>query len=106
MRRLWESQGVKISRLMRVRYGPITLRKGLRRGQMEELDDRDMDTLLRAAGIAPEPIPDEPIAKPAKSPRGARSTGSTAASAPARAEKEKTGKRSSTKFKPASRKRK
>ena len=105
VRRLWESQGVKISRLMRVRYGPITLRKGLRRGQMEELDDRDMDTLLRAAGIAPEPIPDEPIAKPAKSPRGARSTGSTAASAPTRAEKEKTGKRSSTKFKPASRKR-
>ncbi len=103
VRRLWESQGVKISRLMRVRYGPITLRKGLRRGQMEELDDRDIDTLLRAAGITPEPISDEPIAKPTKSPRGARSTDSPA---PTRDEKEKTGKRSSTKFKPASRKRK
>ncbi len=104
VRRLWESQGVKISRLMRVRYGPITLRKGLRRGQMEELDERDMDTLLRAAGIAPEPMPDEPTEKAVKSlPRGARSTGSTAST---RDEKEKSGKRSSTKFKPASRKRK
>ena len=105
VRRLWESQGVKISRLMRVRYGPITLRKGLRRGQMEELDDRDMGTLLRAAGIAPDPIPDEASENSTKSlPRGARP--STASTTPARAEKEKTGKRSSTKFKPASRKRK
>lgn len=105
VRRLWESQGVKISRLMRVRYGPITLRKGLRRGQMEELDDRDVGTLLRAAGIAPDPIPDELVAQPTKLSlaRGARATGSTVA---ARDEKEKPSKRSSTKFKPASRKRK
>ena len=105
VRRLWESQGVKISRLMRVRYGPITLRKGLRRGQMEELDDRDVATLLRAAGIAPEPMPDEPSEKPGKSsPRGARPA--TESAAPTRHEKEKPSKRSSTKFKPASRKRK
>ena len=104
VRRLWESQGVKISRLMRVRYGPITLRKGLRRGQMEELDDRDIDTLLRAAGIASEPIADEPIEKATQSSsRRVRSTGSTVST---RDEKEKPRKRSSTKFKPASRKRK
>lgn len=98
VRRLWESQGVKISRLMRVRYGPITLRKGLRRGQMEELDARDIDTLLRAAGLAPAPILDEPVIK--SSPRGSRPTRSTGFR---RDQKEKPIKRSSTKFKPASR---
>ena len=104
VRRLWESQGVKISRLMRVRYGPITLRKGLRRGQMEALDERGIDALLHAAGITPETLP-EPLEKPAKSsPRGNRSP--TVSSAPARDEKEKSRKRSGTKFKPASRKRK
>ncbi len=101
VRRLWESQGVKISRLMRVRYGPITLRKGLRRGQMEELDDRDMETLLRAAGIAWEPIA-EPVVK-ATSPRSVQSAIS------GRDEKAKSRKKSNTqatKFKPANRKRK
>jgi 23S rRNA pseudouridine2605 synthase len=33
VRRLWESQGLKVSRLMRIRFGPIGLPKDLRRGK-------------------------------------------------------------------------
>nr|CAA6828285.1 MAG: Ribosomal large subunit pseudouridine synthase B (EC [uncultured Thiotrichaceae bacterium] len=38
VRRLWESQGVKVSRLIRVRYGNIQLPRYLRAGHSEELD--------------------------------------------------------------------
>ncbi|MEN4831138.1 23S rRNA pseudouridine(2605) synthase RluB [Pantoea vagans] len=38
VRRLWEAVGVQVSRLMRVRYGDITLPKGLPRGGWTELD--------------------------------------------------------------------
>jgi 23S rRNA pseudouridine2605 synthase len=37
VRRLWESQGVKVSRLIRVRFGSVTLPDDLRRGQYREL---------------------------------------------------------------------
>lgn len=52
VRRLWESQGVTVSRLMRVRYGPITLPKFVRTGRWEELDEQDMRPLLECVGIA------------------------------------------------------
>ncbi|CAK0771259.1 23S rRNA pseudouridine2605 synthase [Gammaproteobacteria bacterium] len=35
-RRLWESQGVKVSRLIRIRFGSVLLPRGLRRGRWEE----------------------------------------------------------------------
>lgn len=52
VRRLWESQGVTVSRLMRVRYGPITLPKGLLPGRYRELDETEVNALLAAAGMA------------------------------------------------------
>lgn len=52
VRRLWESQGVTVSRLMRVRYGPITLPKFVRSGRWEELDEQEMRPLLESVGIA------------------------------------------------------
>lgn len=52
VRRLWESQGVKVSRLMRVRYGPITLPKFVRSGRWEELDEQQMAPLLECVGIS------------------------------------------------------
>lgn len=56
VRRLWESQGVTVSRLMRVRYGPITLPKFVRSGRWEELDEQGMKPLLECVGIvAPKP---------------------------------------------------
>lgn len=61
VRRLWESQGVAVSRLLRVRYGPISLRRGLRPGRWDELDDVQIGLLLEAAGIIPEPAPAPPV---------------------------------------------
>ncbi|MEJ2344432.1 MAG: 23S rRNA pseudouridine(2605) synthase RluB [Gammaproteobacteria bacterium] len=51
VRRLWESQGVKVSRLMRVRYGPIGLERAVRPGKWAELTEAQMALLLRAAGF-------------------------------------------------------
>lgn len=61
VRRLWESQGVKVSRLSRVRYGPVTLRRGLHKGQWDELDEVAVRTLLRCAGLEklPQPPPEK-----------------------------------------------
>lgn len=45
VRRLWESQDVQVSRLMRVRYGNISLPRGLRAGRWEELEDNTVEAL-------------------------------------------------------------
>lgn len=62
VRRLWESQGVKVSRLIRVRFGPIELGRWLRHGQWRELDTTEIDALLMAAGLAAETSPPPPRA--------------------------------------------
>ncbi|MFO1360484.1 23S rRNA pseudouridine(2605) synthase RluB [Plasticicumulans sp.] len=54
VRRLWESQGVTVSRLMRVRYGPIELPRGLRAGRWAELDARQINDLRFAVGLPPQ----------------------------------------------------
>lgn len=51
VRRLWESQGVTVSRLKRVRFGPIFLPSRLRRGKWEELKPRDIKALMDAAKL-------------------------------------------------------
>src|SRR5690606_465130 len=53
VRRLWESQGVTVSRLKRVRFGPIFLPARLRKGKFQELNARDVQALLDATGIRP-----------------------------------------------------
>ena len=63
VRRLWESQGVAVSRLVRVRYGSVSLRRGLRPGHWDELNEAQIDELRKAVGIAPEPQP-EPAPRP------------------------------------------
>jgi len=45
VRRLFESQGLKVSRLIRVRFGPIGLPRFLRAGQWKDLDKKEIDTL-------------------------------------------------------------
>src|SRR5690554_6313674 len=57
VRRLWESQGVRVSRLKRVRYGPVFLPSRLTLGKWEELDQKAVDTLSRAVGLSPVAIP-------------------------------------------------
>ncbi|MEZ5529957.1 MAG: pseudouridine synthase [Porticoccaceae bacterium] len=46
VRRLWESQGVEVNRLKRVRFGPIFMPSYVRRGQWIELDDKALADLL------------------------------------------------------------
>lgn len=46
VRRLWESQGVTVSRLTRVRFGNIALPRSLRPGRWEELEPHLLDQLL------------------------------------------------------------
>ncbi len=55
VRRLWESQEVKVSRLIRVRYGPMVLPRDLRRGRFRELADHEKEILYRNAGLEPPP---------------------------------------------------
>ncbi|MFM2318738.1 MAG: hypothetical protein RLZZ215_1359 [Pseudomonadota bacterium] len=52
VRRLWESQGVKVSRLIRVRYGFLSLPRSLRGGQYEELDVKTLRRLYESVGLS------------------------------------------------------
>ena len=45
VRRLWESQGVRVSRLQRVRFGPIFLERSLRQGNCKDLTDGQINRL-------------------------------------------------------------
>jgi len=53
VRRLWESQGVKVSRLARVRYGPVILERKLRPGKYRPLTLAEQKQLYQAAGLNP-----------------------------------------------------
>lgn len=48
VRRMFEAVGVTVSRLMRVRYGPIVLPANLKRGQCRELAPEEVQALLKA----------------------------------------------------------
>lgn len=45
VRRLWESQNVRVSRLIRIRYGTISLPRSLRTGRWLELEKSSIDAL-------------------------------------------------------------
>ena len=53
VRRLFESQGLKVSRLLRTRYGSIALPKELRTGRFLELDKKDINTLTDLVSLRP-----------------------------------------------------
>ena len=73
VRRLFEALNLMVSRLMRVRFGPIELPSYLKRGQMRELDQQEVARLFAAlefqppaaapksiAGRPPGPAPSKP----------------------------------------------
>jgi 23S rRNA pseudouridine2605 synthase len=54
VRRIFEALNLKVSRLMRVRFGPIALPSYLKRGQMRELDEAEIARLLAALEFQPQ----------------------------------------------------
>ena len=51
VRRMFEAVGVTVSRLMRVRYGPFALPPNLRRGQVAELGEAEVQRLMSEFGL-------------------------------------------------------
>lgn len=51
VRRMFDAAGLMVSRLIRTRYGPLTLPRGLKRGRYEELDDAQVRSLFAAVGM-------------------------------------------------------
>ena len=51
VRRMFESVGHAVSRLIRIRYGAMVLPRGLKRGAWMELDENDIRALTRAAHV-------------------------------------------------------
>jgi len=47
VRRMFEAVGLTVSRLMRVRYGPVNLSPRLKRGQCHDLEESDVLALLK-----------------------------------------------------------
>ena len=57
VRRLWESQGVIVSRLKRVRFGPVFLTSELTMGRYREMGQRELDILSEEVGLTPVALP-------------------------------------------------
>jgi 23S rRNA pseudouridine2605 synthase len=81
VRRLWNAVGFDVSRLMRVRYGPIELPPDMRPGTVRRADAALVEQLDRAAGgdggvaaaaVPPAPAPTTPVVRPAPRPKPPR----------------------------------
>lgn len=55
VRRLFAAEGVRVTRLKRVRYGPVVLPSWLRRGRRVEMNTADVASLHRTLGLPFEP---------------------------------------------------
>lgn len=51
VRRMFEAIGLTVSRLIRTRYGAMTLPQGLKRGRWEEMEENAVRNLLAACGL-------------------------------------------------------
>ncbi len=54
VRRMWEAVGARVSRLTRVRFGPLVLPRNLRVGNWEQLDENTLAPLLEKVGLKAE----------------------------------------------------
>ncbi|MGL4315392.1 MAG: 23S rRNA pseudouridine(2605) synthase RluB [Pseudomonas sp.] len=57
VRRLWESQGLVVSRLKRVRFGPVFMTSDLPMGRWREMGQREVDILSEEVGLKPVALP-------------------------------------------------
>ncbi|MCB1734425.1 MAG: pseudouridine synthase [Gammaproteobacteria bacterium] len=118
VRRMWEAVGLKVSRLSRVRYGPISLPRDLPRGRWKELGELEVRALCETVGLAPqEPLEDvqrgrrngrarPPAERDPRGPRATRGTSDKPQSRRARERAEAEAWRSSPRPDEASRGRK
>jgi len=51
VRRMFEAVGLTVSRLIRTRYGSMTLPRGLKRGRWEEMDEHAVRDLMALSGL-------------------------------------------------------
>ncbi|CAH0140770.1 MULTISPECIES: 23S rRNA pseudouridine(2605) synthase RluB [unclassified Pseudomonas] len=58
VRRLWESQGLVVSRLKRVRFGPVFMTSDLPMGRWREMGQREVDILSEEVGLKPVALPE------------------------------------------------
>ena len=56
VRRLWESQGLMVSRLIRIRYGNVELPQGLREGQFIDIDPEILKKLVESVDLEHEHV--------------------------------------------------
>jgi 23S rRNA pseudouridine2605 synthase len=77
VRRLWESQGITVSRLMRVRFGPLELPPRLKARTFMELPPEQVAMLMASVGLAPDPelTPWKPRSAPSRPGAGRREKG-------------------------------
>lgn len=59
VRRMFEAVGLTVSRLIRTRYGTLTLPRGLKRGRWEEMDEHAVRDLLSMSGLDKAPQPSQ-----------------------------------------------
>lgn len=71
VRRLWESQRVTVSRLIRLRYGPVYLPARLPRGSFHELEGDELTALCASVGMQP-PAPPRQLVQDRRKPRRIR----------------------------------
>ena len=57
VRRLWESQGLQVNRLKRVRYGCIFLPSFLKQGHFLEMGQKEVDDLSKLVGLPTVAVP-------------------------------------------------
>lgn len=72
VRRLWESQGVRVNRLKRVRFGPVFLGPELPVGRWREMKQNELDILSAEVGLKPIRLPESTIAEKEKQKRQSR----------------------------------
>ncbi|MEE4278313.1 MAG: pseudouridine synthase [Halieaceae bacterium] len=72
VRRLWESQGLTVSRLKRVRYGDLFIPSKIKKGQYQELGEKEVATLY---GMANLPVKEAVAPTPGDRRRQERSVG-------------------------------
>ncbi|SDU15028.1 23S rRNA pseudouridine2605 synthase [Halopseudomonas salegens] len=72
VRRLWESQGVRVNRLKRVRFGPVFLGPELPVGRWREMAQQELDTLSAEVELRPVSLPEASQQEKEKRKRQAR----------------------------------